>query len=96
MKISARISLADLNAFAEDSDGEEGLDYKEYLMILLALEGDSIYYRMLDLMQLNVNNQGTDYTDPTFRMENAITAFGVNADVSYGGTQFKLHEEAGY
>lgn len=89
-------SLADLETFAEDSDGEQGLDYKEYLMILLALEGDSIYYRMLDLMQLNVNNPGTDFYDPTFRMENAITAFGVNAEVSYEGTKFSLHEEAGY
>ena len=89
-------SLENLDSFADDNDGEEGLDYKEYLMILLALHGDSIYYRMLDIMQLNVNVPGTDHYDPTFRMENAITAFGVNADISYGDTQFNLHEEAGY
>ena len=89
-------SLGSLDTFAEDSDGEEGLDYKEYLMILLAFHGDSIYYRMLDLMQLNVNTPGTEHYDPTFRMDNAVTAFGVNADVSYEGSEFNLHEEAGY
>jgi hypothetical protein len=89
-------SLDNLDSFADDNDGEEGLDYKQYLMILLAFHGDSIYYRMLDLMQLNVNVPGTEHYDPTFRMENAVTAFGVNADISYEGTQFSLHEEAGY
>ncbi|MCR5213456.1 MAG: DUF5702 domain-containing protein [Eubacterium sp.] len=78
------------------SDEERGLNYKEYLMILIALRGDTMYYRMLDLMQLNIAATEEEYSDPDFRMSNAITAFGVNADVSYGGEEFKIHEERGY
>ncbi len=83
-----------------DSDSvsaiENGLDYKEYLMILMALKGDTMYYRMLDIMQLNVTETEGEYSDPTFRMCNAITAFGANVDVSYKGMDISIHEETGY
>ncbi len=81
---------------SEPSDEERGLDYKEYLMILMALRGETMYYRMLDVMQLNVAATDEEYSDPDFRMSNAITAFGVNADINYGGEEFRLHEERGY
>ena len=90
-------SLSNLESLeSEPSDEESGLDYKEYLMILIALQGNDMYYRMLDLMQLNVTQADLDGGDTTFRMKNAITAFGVNADIAYGSKEFNIHEEAGY
>ena len=90
-------SLSDLDSLTgEPSDLEKGLSYKEYLLILMALQGDKMYYRMLDLMQLNVTKTSLEGSDSTFRMSNAITAFGVNADVGYRGEEIELHEEIGY
>lgn len=90
-------SLANLESLvSEPSDDENGLGYKEYLMILMSLQGDKIYYRMLDLMQLNVTQPDIEGGDPNFRMSNAITAFGVNSDVGYKSKVFNIHEEIGY
>ena len=90
-------SLANLESLvSEPSDDENGLGYKEYLMILMSLQGDKIYYRMLDLMQLNVTQPDIEGGDPNFRMSNAITAFGINSDVGYKSKVFNIHEEIGY
>ncbi len=90
-------SLSNLESLeGEASDDETGLDYKEYLMILIALQGNDMYYRMLDLMQMNVTQPELEGGDTTFRMKNAITAFGVNADIGYGSKEFNIHEETGY
>lgn len=75
---------------------DDGLGYKEYLMILMALQGDKIYYRMLDLIQLNVSQPDVEGGDPSFRMSNAITAFGVNVNATYKGKEYSVHEESGY
>ena len=75
---------------------DDGLDYKQYLMILMALQGDKIYNRMLDLIQLNVTQSDVEGGDPSFRMSNAITAFGVNVNVAYKGKEYSIHEETGY
>ncbi|MBQ8412777.1 MAG: hypothetical protein IJX12_04110 [Lachnospiraceae bacterium] len=56
--------LTDINnlsstMFGEYKDVENGLDYEDYLTILLAMEGDDIYLRMLDLIQINtISNYG--------------------------------------
>ncbi|SEP57282.1 hypothetical protein SAMN02910369_00228 [Lachnospiraceae bacterium NE2001] len=90
-------SLAHLSELESGaSDDESGLDYKEYLMILMALQGDDMYYRMLDLMQLNVTQSDIEGGDTTFRMRNAITAFGADISVSYKGKEIDVHEESGY
>lgn len=88
-------SLANLESIADSSnDDEQGLGYKEYLMILMALKGKVKYYRMLDLMQLNSNhNSESDYR---IKISNCITAFGIDAEIGYDGRTFDLHEEAGY
>ncbi len=51
------------NSVYEGCDSvEKGLSYGDYLTILLALEGDDIYLRMLDLIQLNTSkNSGEIY-----------------------------------
>ena len=90
-------SLGHLEQLASEPSYEEtGLDYKEYLMILMALQGDKIYYRMLDLIQLNVTQPDVPGSEPSFRMSNAVTAFGVNVNVDYKGKEYSVHEETGY
>ena len=80
----------------EPSDEETGLDYNDYLTILMAITGDDLYYRMLDVMQMNATQEGTEGSETSFRMTNAITAFGVNASINYKGKEFNIYEEAGY
>ena len=62
-------------------------------MLLLMLHRDTIYYRMSDLIELNVGIQAPELK---FKMKNAITAFGVNVDIDYKGSKFHINEEAGY
>ena len=60
----------------EKKTGEgKGMSYEDYLLILISLNMDSSYKRMLDIMQLN-----TRKIYPDFKMENA--AVGLTADVS--------------
>ena len=87
----------------QGDDVENGLDYKEYLMILMAMNMDAVYYRMLDIMQVNVaeknigeDGSGLSNRTHTLDMKDAITAFGIKAVVEYEGTQFTLEEETGY
>ncbi len=75
----------------EGDNDESGLDYNDYLMILMALNMRTAYYRMLDLMQLNA-----DMITPDFKMVNAATAYGVDAEVTYKDAEFTLHSEDGY
>ncbi len=86
-------SLSHLDSIQNKSeDDEKGLDYKDYMIILMALQGNNLKYRILDLIQINTNKNN----DETFRIKNAITAFGVNAEISYGSKDFSLYEETGY
>ena len=86
-------SLGHLDELTHVSEDETGLGYKEYLMLLLMLHRDTIYYRMSDLIELNVGIQSPELN---FKMKNAITAFGVNVDIGYKGSKFHIYEEAGY
>lgn len=72
-------------------DDETGLDYNAYLMILMGLNMKTAYYRMLDIIQLNASQE-----TPDFRMKNAVTAYGVDAEIGYKEAQFTLHAEDGY
>ncbi len=82
-----------LEMLAEEPEGddEEGLDYDEYLMILMGLEGDIVFYRMLDLMEIN-----TAIQYPDFKMKNAVVEFAVKVTVEYGDKTFELNKEEGY
>lgn len=84
-------SLSDINQLEKPETDEAGMDYKEYLLLLLTFHMDTSYYRMLDLIELNTKMQYE-----TFEMENAITEFGINADISYGGQHFTIRKETGY
>ena len=90
-------SLSHLDDYLDEpSDEESGLDYKDYLTILMAMTGDDLYYRMLDVMQMNATQEGMKGSETSFRMVNAITAFGVNASITYKGKEYDIYEEAGY
>ena len=65
--------------------------YDEYLMILMGLEGDIVFYRMLDLMEIN-----TAIHYPDFKMKNAVVEFAVKVTVEYGDKTFELNKEEGY
>lgn len=70
---------------------EEGLSYDSYLIILLALEGEDIYLRMLDLMQLNASsNSGEIY------MKNCAVELSVDIGVSYEGEDINFNITTGY
>ena len=79
---------------AQDED-ESGLDYEDYLLILLACRMGEAYFRMLDIMQLNVN-QNAESDTGKFYMKDAITAFGMKAEVEYEGHAIVVQEELGY
>ncbi len=83
------------DAAADDKEDEKGLDYEDYLLILLATRMDTGYYRMLDIMQLNVN-QNVRSDAEYFDFSDAITAFGMSVQVDYEGHDILLQEELGF
>lgn len=85
--------LANLEDALTGDDVENGLDYKDYLLILLAANMDTANYRMLDLMQCNANQDAGEHK---LSMRDAVTAIGVSVDVEYQGSTFTLEEEIGY
>ena len=81
---------------SSDSDeDEDGLDYKDYLLILLAVRMGEAYYRMLDVMQLNVNQNAGSEAE-SFYLKDAVTAFGMISEVEYDGHTIRIQEETGY
>ena len=93
--------LTDLNGLThldELEDPEEdgsGLDYEDYLLILLAPRMNTAYYRMLDIMELNVNRNVSSEADH-FHLKDAITGFGMTVEVEYEGHTVQLLEEMGF
>jgi len=88
--------LLDFSALSGEEGDSHGLTYREYLLILLAFDMDAAYLHMLDVMQINACQADVSGGDPTFRMVNAITAFGVDAEIDLSDTRVCLHEEGGY
>lgn len=84
-------SLSHLESLEKPDSDESGMEYKEYLLLLLLFDTDTVYYRMLDLIEVNTKLQYS-----TFEIENAITEFAVNVDVSYGGQHITVRKEVGY
>ncbi len=75
----------------EGDDTETGLCYKDYLLILLALNLDGGYYRMLDIIELNTKQYYED-----FDMDNAAVGFSLDAHISYQGKDYYYREAIGY
>ena len=70
----------------EIPEAEHGLNYEDFLCILMALKTDRINYRMLDLMQLNASKE-----DGSFKIADCAVAAGVDFTASYDGRQFFNH-----
>lgn len=85
-------SLGNFQTMENAESDDTGLTYDDYMMLLMALNINKVYYRMLDLMQLNAVKAGYH----GFSMKNAITEFAINVTVSYGNADFYIREEAGY
>ncbi len=78
-------SLTKLDKLSPKKD-DKGMDYENYLEILIAIKGKRSYYRMLDLISIN---SGVD-------LENLITGFYVNITVDYKDTSFKVGRQVTY
>lgn len=70
---------------------EKGLSYKDYLLILLAMNNKNCVYRMLDLIQLNARQENEQ-----FCMMNATTGIEVNAEIKSEGQVFYIKEKRNY
>lgn len=62
---------------AKSYEGADALDYSGYLAILLAENTGGMYYRIADLIQLDLIQ-----TDSTFAMENMIYEFSIDVEIS--------------
>ena len=75
-------------------DGEEaetGLEYKDYLMILMAMDMEKTYYRMLDVIELNTKRRY-----PSFDMSNAAVGFTLDTKITYKDRSICYREQMGY
>lgn len=68
-----------------------GLTYKDYLLILLAMNNDKLGYRMLDLMQLNARQ-----VNDRFKMIHAATGIEINVEVHAEDQTFFIKEQRSY
>lgn len=75
----------------EGKTDEKGLGYKDYLMILLAINNDKSVYRMLDLMQANARQENDD-----FRILNSAVGLRVDATIESEGKIFFIREDREY
>lgn len=88
--------LLNLNRESREAcEASQGLSYEEYLFLLLMVQAsinqEQCYYRMLDLMQLNIQE-----TIPEFRIENCIVTFELQVMIEENGRQWHFQEAAGY
>jgi hypothetical protein len=84
--------LYDLSGSVEKSlNSDSGMEYKDYLLLLLAMQDDGVYYRMLDLMDINARQENSE-----FSMLNAAVGLGADFTVSYGGSEVSVHRSASY
>ena len=70
---------------------DAGMSYEDYLMILMALNMDKVYMRMLDIMQLNARQ-----IYPEFLMENAAVGLSADVSIAYGYSEFDFNISGGY
>ena len=77
--------------FGEPQDDENGMTYEDYLLILLSLNMDKAYMRMLDIIQLN-----TRQYYPDFKMCNAAVGMTADISVDFEGNTFGFDISGGY
>lgn len=88
--------ITDLNRLGDsiydvcESD-DDGLGYKDYLLILMALDMNKVYYRMLDIMQLNAREEHSD-----FSIMNSVVSLSLDLRVSHDGITYGLQQQAEY
>lgn len=80
-----------IDSLESGHESDKGLSYEQYLMLLLAMEQDRIYYRMLDVMDMNARQVNKE-----FRMINAAVGIGADFSLSYHGRDISVHQEARY
>lgn len=84
--------ITDIGSSLEnEQDSEKGLSYKDYLMILLAMEDDNIYYRMLDIMDINTRKH-----QPEFKMLFGATELEADFDILFQGRDVSVHQKFSY
>lgn len=76
---------------APKTESDRGMTYEDYLLILIALNMNTSYKRMLDVIQLN-----TRQIYPDFKMENAAVGLTVDAGVVYEDNIFNFSLSGGY
>ena len=81
--------LSDMDT--ESYEGIDGIDYESFLMLLLAEHTDQLYYRMCDLIQLNIGLKQED-----FRIADCIDAFTVDLDIAKGRRKYDMSVSAVY
>ena len=70
---------------------KEGMDYEDYLKILLVkVKEKDLYFRMLDLMQGNINLKY-----PEFQMKDCMTKYKVNTEISLDRRFFHIPIQEG-
>ena len=96
-KDSWQLSLNGLQNIATEEvsgcDRENGLNYEEHLILLLATMPDLKlkYDRMLDLMQLNIQRK-----IPQFQIKNCIYEFQLQAEISESHNTWYFEEKGSY
>lgn len=75
----------------EGQESDTGLSYKDYLLILLAMDMNDSYYRMLDIIELNTKQYYSD-----FDMNNAAVGLLVDAHISFMGKDYYYSQTVGY
>ena len=75
----------------EGKGSDSGMSYQDYLMILLSMNMDKTYYRMLDLMNINARSVDCD-----FDIANGAVALTAEFIISYDGRKYYIKESGGY
>ena len=68
------------------------MTYEEYLFLMLALQNtEQLHYRMLDIMQLNIQEDISE-----FRIENCVVEFEVQVTIQENDRQWHFQNSEGY
>ena len=76
---------------SDSSEQDDGMIYEDYLLILMAVNMDEVYPRMLDIIQLN-----TRQFYPSFKISNAAVGLTVDASIEYEDSVFDFSISGGY
>ncbi len=77
--------------FTKVPDRDGGLGYKDYLFIILAMNMDKTYIRMLDLMELNAGQE-----NESFQIEQGAVGISVDMKIAYKNQVTSINIRDGY